>query len=104
MIYGFALKNNDICIPDEDKFKDEEDFFFKYHREEWTIQDENGDEFAWVIIRERIPLINEDTIKYQMDMTAFGGYTESNSVHQDFNTPKNKVELLEEIATYMKEH
>ena len=75
-----------------------------WSQEEWTIQDENGDEFAWVIIRERIPLLKDVTTKYQMGVTAFGGYVESNSVYQDYYTPKSRVELFEEIATYLKEH
>lgn len=104
MIYGFELKNNVVCVPEEEKFIDYDDDFFNYHNEGWIIKDENiGEELGQVFLREKRPLPELIGGQYQLEVLAQGG-DEFISLYQKYDTQQNRKDVLDKLATYMKEH
>lgn len=102
---GLALKNNVVCIPKEKELIDYESDFFKYHYEYWIFNDENvGEELGDVFIEEKRPQPELIGGKYQLELTATGGYNESVKLYQSYDTQQNRNDLLEEIADYMRNH
>lgn len=92
MIQGMKL-NNVNCVLDRNSIMDNEDGFYHYHTEQWSLYNDD-DYIGCVMFMETLPLVTRNRERYEMKVFTAPEDELKSQGYDKLHKPKSRISLL----------